>query len=171
VTLQNILVVVIGTTGLVWYYICLIGLGRAPLGAGATIPTFRQFMSLSLTTIGVSLATFVGMLLGVRSVEESTAQVAQMAATAAESAQQAQVGVAAAAELIRGANELQQVAQAALTTQLQWWAAGLYVVSLLLALAFWWRGGDNTDPAISNLGKSLLGLVGGALSIALNLPG
>jgi len=57
-----------------------------------------------------------------------------------------------------------------ITTNLQWVSAGLYVLSLLIALWFWYRHGDKTDPAVSNLGKTLLGLLGGALAIVLNLP-
>jgi hypothetical protein len=73
-TLQDALTIGLGVTGLSWYYVCLFGVGWKPPATGAASNAFRQFMSLSLTTIGVSLATFVGMLLGVRGASQSFQQ-------------------------------------------------------------------------------------------------
>ena len=149
-TLNNALVLIIGVVAIIWYYICLIGIGIHPLPIGTPADAFRQFMSLSLTSLGASMATFIGMLLGIRSISGTVRT--EVAATSTDTP------------------NLKQLAAGAFTTSLQWWAAALYVVSLLVALWFWYHTGDLTDPAISNLGKSLLGLFGGALSIALNLP-
>jgi len=150
-TLQAALTLAFGIAGLSWYYVSLFGIGWTPPAAGSPVSAFRQFMSLSVTTIGVSLATFVGMLLGVRSVSESVQQSAPVAAA------------------LDASPQLNWLVQGTWITSLQWWAAGLYVLSLLIAIWLWRRGGDATDPAVSNLAKSLLGLIGGALSIALNL--
>ena len=48
-------------------------------------------------------------------------------------------------------------------------AAYAYLGSLVLALLFWWGNGDACDPAVANLGQSFLGLVGGALTVMLNV--
>jgi hypothetical protein len=154
-TLLEVVVLIVGSAGLIWYYVSLFSLGLKPLDVGQTADGFRQFMSLSLTSIAVTLSTFVGMLLGVRTVSNVIKEEAQAASGAAAQAVTPQV---------------QQLASGALTTDIQWWAAAVYVLSILIALYFWYRNGDKTDPAVSNLGKSLLGLVAGALAIALNLP-
>jgi hypothetical protein len=101
-----------------------------------------------VTTIGVALATFVGMLLGVHEVTT-------------------RIGATLRSEL--SSIDSTSILTTPWTTDLQWWAAGLYVLSLAVALGLWWRGGDRTDPAVSNLGKSFLGLVGGVLSVIRNL--
>ena len=67
-TLNNALVLIIGVVAIIWYYICLIGIGIHPLPLGTPADGFRQFMSLSLTSLGASMATFIGMLLGIRSI-------------------------------------------------------------------------------------------------------
>jgi hypothetical protein len=150
-SLKNALLLAFGAIGLLWYYICLFVIGLQ-LSSDPSVANFREFMSLSITTIAVSLATFVGMLLGFRGVSE---------------------------QIQEGMREIQpdhkvarfaQIAQGTGGSRLQWIAAGLYALSLLLALYFWWHGGDKTDSAIVNLGKSLLGLIGGALSVLFNLP-
>jgi hypothetical protein len=146
--LQQWLVFVLGTVGIIWYYICLFGIGWNPPDPRPN--AFRDFMSLSLTTIAVSLATFVGALLGLKTVVQKTVA-AQAAATITAP------GVAKAFEHLE------------MTTTLQWIAASLYVVSLLLAIIMWRRNGNATDPAVSNLAKSLLGLIAGALSITFSI--
>jgi hypothetical protein len=161
-SMQSILVFFLGVVGLVWYYTCLISIGYWPLEPGETADAFRQFMSLSVTTIAVSLATFVGMLLGIRGVSEN----ARKGVKALRGVGEAH---AVAAQLSQASPILQGLLEGSLTTRLQWSAAGLYVLSLLIALGLWWHGGDATDPAVSNLAKSILGLIGGALSIVLNL--
>lgn len=153
-SLLEAIVLIVGASGLIWYYFSLFALGLKPLDPGQAAESFRQFMSLSVTSIGVTLATFVGMLLGVRSISNAVKEETQTVSETVSSA----------------APQVQQLASGALTTNLQWYAAGAYVLSIFIALYFWWRAGDKTDPAISNLGKSLLGLVAGALAIALNLP-
>jgi Na+/H+-translocating membrane pyrophosphatase len=144
---KDILVVLLAWAGLIWYYVSIFSLGRNPRDANQPQTTFQQFMSLSVTSIGVSLATYVGMLLGLQSVSET-------AKFSFESV----------------APEVRRIIEGTLVSNLQWCAAALYVVSLFCALYFWKRGGDKTDPAVSNLGKSLLGLIAGALAIALTPP-
>ncbi|MBI3866034.1 MAG: hypothetical protein HY290_29505 [Planctomycetia bacterium] len=157
IELRDALVMGFGLVGIIWYYVCLIVIGFQT-SKDQSVAGFRQFMSLSITTIGVALATFVGMLLGFRGVsDEINKGVTQVTAEVAD-------GKAAV-------KQLQDVAQTAKGSTWQWWASGLYAGSIGIALFCWWYRGDNSDPAIVNLGKSLLGLVAGALSILLNLPG
>src|SRR5262249_38695620 len=119
---------------------------------------FRQFMSLSLTTIGVALATFVGMLLGFQGIKGGVQQTAK------------EVEVQSTEHRPALLNRLQQLGEQTAGTSLQWAAVIVYLVSLPLAIYFWYLKGDGTDPAIINLGKSVLGLMAGALSVVLNLP-
>lgn len=144
-TIEN-LNFILGLLAIIWYYFCLIKIGTGSINQG-TNQAFYQFMTTSLTSLGTSLATYVGMLLGLQSTELKVDKNIS--------------DVVEAAEITRDYNLA--------TSDVQWAAAGLYVLSLLLAIFFWYRRGQNTDPAISNLGKSLLGLLAGALTIALNL--
>ncbi len=150
-TLKEALVLGLGGAGLLWYYLCLFSVGLKPTKRGQQPSGFRQFESLSITTISVSLATFVGSLLGLK---QRVDQVAAAAPSGASS----------------GSASILQFIPRLSIANLQWASAGLYVMSLLIAIAFWYRERDDTDPAISNLGKSLLGLVGGALAIVLGAP-
>jgi hypothetical protein len=152
-SLREFLTLAVGAIGLIWYYASLFSLGLNPLTSGQVPTAFRQFMSLSVTSIGVSLATFVGMLLGIQQVVGQINDAVNKAGV-----QLAPTNFQALAAINK------------LLTGLQWWAAGLYVLSLVIALGLWKRGGDATDPAVSNLGKSLLGLIGGVFAILLNLP-
>lgn len=138
--LRDTLAVILGVVAIAWYYVCLIATGSAPIPDGASADTFRGFMSLSMTTIGASLATFIGMLLGIHQTQTLRASASSGSST---------LGI---------------------TTKLQWASAALYVLSLLIALWFWYLHGNKTDPAVSNLGTTILGLFGGALAIVLNLP-
>ena len=149
-SLRDALVIGMGAVAIGWYYVCLYAIGSHPPDATTAQDTFRGFMSLSLTTIGASLATFVGMLLGIRSVAESVKPEASAQNPATP--------------------QIQRLAGGGLTSTLQWVAAGLYVLSLLIAIWYWYQFRAKADPAITNLGTTLLGLVGGALSIMLNLP-
>lgn len=158
-TLRDVIVFCVGTLGIAWYYICILVIGAKPLAGKAPGSSFRQFMSLSITTISVSLATYVGMILGLRSVSDEIQKGVARA--------NAMAGAATAAATAAAA-PLREAAQVANPNALQWGAAILYILSLVLALVLWWRGGDDTDPAISKLGQSLLGLIGGALSVLLN---
>jgi hypothetical protein len=135
----EVLVIALGAVGLAWYYLCLFSIGlkpKAPTGA------LRQFESLSVTTISVSLATFVGGLIGLSQ---------QDGGTVSPTVAAPQSGLVALLSI----------------QNLQWACVALYILSLVIALVFWFREKDNTDPVVSGLGKSLLGLVGGALAIAL----
>ncbi len=150
ISINDALVFLLGAVGLVWYYLCLFSVGLKPSGEQPS--NFRQFETLSITTISVSLATFVGSLLGLKT---AATQVIE------DNSQALQAPPPVAVSIFK------QFTSNLSVSDLQWACAGLYVLSLLLAIAFWARGRDKTDPAISNLGKSLLGLVGGALAIAL----
>lgn len=153
IDLQAFLLKSFGTIGICWYYLCLIVIGFK-LSNDASVEQFRQFMSLSITTISVALATFVGMLLGFRGVSETIQQ-------GIEQVPQAQR---------EGTSALALVAQVAQGTSMQWWASGAYALSIAIAIFCWWTMGDQSDPAIVNLAKSLLGLAAGALSVLLNVP-
>jgi hypothetical protein len=159
-TLRDMTLLVFGAVGVIWYYVCLIVIGAKLLDGAPQATNFREFMSVSITTIGVSLATFVGMLLGLRAVaEEVRAGVGRLQSSKG-------IDAGASAEVVR----LNEFSNSAAGSTLQWLAALLYIASLLIAIYFWYRHGNSTDPAITNLAKSLLGLIGGALSIVLNLP-
>jgi hypothetical protein len=143
---QETVAVLLGSVAIIWYYYCLfqIGLGAEDLNDKNEL---RSFMSLSITSIGAALATFVGGLLGMRQ--------------------------------LAGANQVNTVATSAPLSPavgadisaMQWAATILYILSLLVALWLWKRNNGGTmDPAVTNLGKTLLGLMGGALAIVLNAP-
>jgi hypothetical protein len=138
----NYLIAAIGSIAIGWYYICLFYLGFIhPQPDAAVSETFRQFMATSLETLSGTLATFVGMILGVQS---------------------------ASAE--RNANPLATVLQTRATpvTKLQAIAAIAYVLSLLTALFAWWYV-PVANPTVVALGKSVLGLIGGVLAVVLNV--
>ena len=159
-SLVDIIIVVVGSIGMLWYYVSLFALGLKPLAKDQPADGFRQFMSLSLTSIGTTLSTFVGMLLGVRAVSHSVQGEVATRAGSQGVTELASTATSHVGQLISGA----------ITSNIQWSAAAVYVLSLVIALVLWYRGGDQTDPAVSNLGKSLLGLVAGALTVVLNLP-
>lgn len=166
--LKDAIVMAFGILGMLWYYTCLIVIGFQTSKAPETA-LFRQFMSLSITTIGVALATFVGMLLGFRGVSDEIRKGVTQVTTTTAHADGTPAGLNPQAR--PGLQKLQEVVRAAEGSALQWWASGLYAFSIALALFCWWYRGDTvTDPAIVNLGKSLLGLVAGSLSVILSLP-
>lgn len=131
--LKDWLIVIAGLSGLVWYYLCLVDMGLHPTASGTQSGGYRQFQSLSVTTISVSLATYVGYIVGLPAPQPGTA------------------GSLAVSPL--------QVVSAA-----------MYVVSLALAVFFYARTKDQTEPAVTGLAKSLLGFVAGVFSISLNVP-
>jgi hypothetical protein len=137
------LIAFLGFTGIVWYYICLIYLGFIhPEPTPDVAAGFREFMATSISIMSGTLATYVGMILGVQ--------------TAAKEP---------------NANPVAAVLQRQKTpvTRLQGIAAIAYVASLLIALFAWWECFPRPDPTIEALGKSLLGLIGGALAVILNV--
>ena len=120
---QNKLLAAIGSLAITWYFfcICYIGLIAPPSPAdpnavtkiatsqNANQPiTLPQFMSMSITTLGATLATFVGMVLGF--------QQTKSAAPAA-------------------AGNPAPVTQLSIFQIIAAWA---YVASLILALVIWW---------------------------------
>jgi hypothetical protein len=165
VELRDALAMGFGALGMAWYFVCLLVIGFQT-SKDQSAAGFRQFMSLSITTIGVALATFVGMLLGFRGVaDEIKRSVTQVTVASPQNP------TAVTAQYHPAVQRLQEVVKTTQGTAMQWWASGLYALSIAIALFCWWYKGDNTDPAVVNLGKSLLGLVAGALSILLSLPG
>lgn len=143
--LRSGLISAVGTIGLLWYYLCVIDLGVRPTAKGDTASGFRQFQALSVTTISVSLATYVGYVVGI-----------PLNGDAGATALSAAAGVAGA--------------PLARVTMLQWLAAALYVLSLVLAIWFYAQKKDATEPAITGLAKSLLGFVAGVFALSLNVP-
>jgi hypothetical protein len=160
-SMQELLIRVIAVVGLAWYFICVFHLGLRPTPKDKQANGFRQFQALSVTTISVSLATFVGFVIGLKGKEHIPSSTPAGATTTniARAASQPDTGV------------ISKIVETASYADLQWWSAGLYVVSLILALWFYYRTQDNTEPAITGLAKSLLGFVAGVLSIALTVPG
>ena len=158
--IQTILIRAIAIVGLSWYYICVIQLGLKPTPKDTTPNGFRQFQALSVTTISVSLATFVGFVIGLKGTEHIPSSSTNLSAA----------GSAASAASASMTETAAKVASSASFGDLQWWSAGLYVLSLVLALWFYSRTQDSTEPAITGLAKSLLGFVAGVLSIALSGP-
>lgn len=142
-TFNSILIALLGGSAIVWYFLCLIYLGfiqpKAPAKADGG---FRPFMSLSVSTISGTLATYVGMVLGIQSAANKT-----------------------------GANPVAAILQSGLTplSYLQGIAAIAYVFSLLMALTAWWWNRANPDETIVALGRSFLGLIGGSLAVLLNV--
>jgi hypothetical protein len=118
-TLRNTITLAFGILGILWYYVCLIAIGMNLIDPAQGETTFRDFMSVSITTIGVSLATFVGMILGLRGVSEGIRE------------------TATATPAGKAADKMHALALISAGTTLQWVAAGLYVLSLFLALYFW----------------------------------
>jgi hypothetical protein len=108
-------------------------------------------MSVSVTTISSTLATFIGMAFGFQQVRAK--------AMAEEKVTKDKAAAEAAGRLIS-------------LTPWQTAAAVWYMLSLLLALAIWgwnqWHHGQ-CDPIIQGVGRSFLGIVGGALAVVLNV--
>jgi len=158
--LKDWVIFIAGCSGLAWYYLCLCDMGFHPTPQNQQAGGFRQFQSLSLTTISVSLATYVGYVVGLPS-QASSAAKASAAAVAA---------VAASAVPASSASAVAAGVVSATTTvsHLQTVSAAMYLLSLLFAVGFYWRSKDATEPAITGLARSLLGFVAGIFSISLN---
>jgi hypothetical protein len=165
---RNILIVAVGMLGLTWYYLCVIDLGMRPTPAGTQASGFRQFEALSITTISVSLATFVGYVVGIPL--QGIAAAPEAAAVASAGADAASAAASAASAAAGIAKTILSNSKPGRVTLLQWLAAVLYVISLILAVWFYSRTKDETEPAITGLAKSLLGFVAGVFSLSLNVP-
>lgn len=145
VTKPENLVKSIGVLAFVWYYasILYIGFVARPV-AGSPPDTLREFMSVSVTTLSTTLATFVGMAFGFQQVTAKA---------------EAGPDVAAAATVVK------------LVPLTPWQTAAVqwYLGSLVLTLLFWaWKRND-CDPVLQNTARSLLGLLGGALAVVLSV--
>jgi hypothetical protein len=145
-SLSQTLVIVLGGVGITWYYFCLLSVGLRPTSPGRAPTSFREFESLSIATISVSFATFVGGLLG------SKGAAAQAAGQPVDDAQFAVDGLGRLALWLSVDN-------------LQVACAVVYILSLLIAAFFWRKQRDAADPAITNLARSLLGFIAGAFAV------
>lgn len=152
-SLRDKLLTTIGTLAIFWYFasILLVGMSDLPGKDGADkdflTPAARQFMTVSITTISGTLATYLGLVLGFAQVREQQR----------EGAPPPPPGPA----LANVAPEI---------TRLQAVAAWAYVLSLVVALLLWLcRQEDRVDPVIINQGRSILGLFGGVLAVILNV--
>jgi hypothetical protein len=161
--LKDWLIFIAGSVGLLWYYLCIVDMGSHPTPKDQQAPGFRQFQSLSVTTISVSLATYVGYVVGLPSLSSNTAKTAAANATAA---------AASAGTFMPAASSplAPMISVAGTVNNLQLASAAMYVISLLLAVYFYWKTKDNTEPAVTGLARSLLGFVAGVFSISLNAP-
>jgi hypothetical protein len=62
------LLTIIGFVAIAWYYICIIYVGFWDPAPEDDSGGFRHFMTLSISTLSGTMATFVGMLLGLKAV-------------------------------------------------------------------------------------------------------
>jgi len=142
------LLIVIGALAISWYFVCIVYAGCTDVNGDAISKDMRQFMSVSITTISGTLATYLGMLLGFGSALRRGRDGEQPSEQTSEPA-------AAVPQISR----MQAVAAVA------------YVVSLVVALGIWLATDETKlDSAVLNLGRSILGLFGGVLAVILNVP-
>jgi hypothetical protein len=142
VTFTTLLIWILGGCAVGWYYICVIYLGFIhPHPAPDVNDGFRLFVETSVSTLSGTLATYVGMILGVQTAKSEPR-----------------------------ANPVAAILQSRTSplSRLQGLAAIAYVASLVMAVISWWMH-PKPDPAIEALAKSLLGLFGGALAVVLNV--
>jgi hypothetical protein len=140
-TFASLLITIIGVLAIGWYYLCLLYLAFLQPSATADDPTgFREFMALSVSTLSGTLATFVGMLLGVQTASSQTSE-----------------------------NKVTAFLAQTPISKLQMAAAIAYVVSLVIALVAWGWNQQGADTTIVALARSFLGLIGGALAVVLNV--
>jgi hypothetical protein len=66
---DNLPIALIGLIAIVWYCFCICAIGFNWTQALGTGLEFRQFMSLSISTLSGTLATFVGMVFGVHAIK------------------------------------------------------------------------------------------------------
>jgi hypothetical protein len=144
--LKDWLIVCVGSMGLLWYYLCIADLGFRPTQKDQTPTGFRQFQSLSVTTISVSLATYVGYVIGLPTASDI------------------------AAKAVAAGSSATAIASTGTVSNLQAGSAMLYVLSLVTAVYFYYKKKDETEPAITGLAKSLLGFFAGVFSVALTVP-
>jgi hypothetical protein len=192
---RTVVLVVLGVIAIGWYYYCLISIGRR--GRKDQPTGYQQLQSWSVTSISTTLATFVGLVLGLKGFAEETQRSKEAAAALQPSVVQIGKVVAAEPALLKEDQKLkgeapekvkqevkkvetqadevtsglQRLLNAANPSWFQWGAMILYILSLFIAIGFWGaREDDKVDPGISHLGRSLLGLLVGALSAALAVP-
>lgn len=153
--LRDKLLAVIGTLAILWYFVAIFCVGswkdaegEAAKRTGLRSAEMRQFMVISITTISGTLATYLGLILGITQVRD-----AQLRASGERGRQ--------AGATDDGPPQV---------SKLQVVAAWAYVASVVVALLLWAvRSEGEVDAVIVNLGRSCLGLFGGVLAVILNL--
>ncbi len=176
-TTREIVLVLMGGLALGWYFFCLIRIGRNP----NPNPLYdqRNFEETSVTTISTTLATIVGLVLGLQIVSQDAIatqdsasnlepQIAAIEKAVPDTAtDRSRVATDNAADVNA---KLAAIIEATRPSLFQWVAFGLYIVSLMLAVYFWYKppaGQASASPVITSLAKSLLGVFAGALSALL----
>lgn len=141
VSSPSTLLLFIGALAIAVYYGAILYAGIASIRAHGAAPVIPEFITLAVTTIGGTLATFLGMALGFKQVTTTATPASEHIAT------------------LLALSWPQTIAS---------WS---YVLSLVVALGFWAYCGfsSNTAGIIQNLSKSILGLFGGALAVVLNV--
>ena len=137
--MAQILLLVCGGIGIVWYVACILLLGFAP--HLVSDPQFYQFTTLSITTIGGALATYVGMIMGFTNANVTRRNGANPGTPTKISNVQVAAAIVYPTSLLL--------------------AMSIWIWHLVAK--------DKCDPAIIELAKSLLGLIVGALMVTLNV--
>lgn len=181
VTMREVALYVLGALGMAWYFLCLFRIGKFPTATDKN--GLRQFQEMSVTTISTILATFVGVVLGLQGisgktdttkkvVEEIRPPIAHMEKAAPGQPPPAAARVKEAVEKTDEATKrLDDLIRATTPSPVQWVVFFAYLLSLCVALYFWYYSPPNEDPnpVIVSLAKSLLGVIGGALTALLTL--
>jgi uncharacterized membrane protein len=136
----NTILVAIGGIAITIYYGAIIYAGILSVRSPNTEPEIPEFLSILITTVSGTLATFLGMALGFKQAHAATSSVQEVAKVLDLSWPQA---IAAWAYVV------------SLVVAVGFWA--------------YCRFSKNTALTIQNLAKSLLGLFGGALAVLLNV--
>jgi hypothetical protein len=145
-TLRDVLLVIIGTIAVGWYFVSIIYLAfghvRKPDEVDGRFLMSKEtsdFMALSVTTISGTLATYLGLVIGFRQLE--TTQASNTA-----------------------------LPESASISWLQAIAAYAYIASLLLALYLFVQDSNGSlHQTVKNLAISTLGILGGVMAVILNL--
>lgn len=133
--LKDWLIFIAGVTGLSWYYLCLWDMGRHPTPTGTQAGGFRQFQSLSVTTISVSLATYVGFVVGLTPPDSAAAGGAAVVSSSASYLQVASAllyvaSLALAVYFYSQSKDQTEPALAGLAKSLLGFVAGVFSISL-----------------------------------------
>jgi hypothetical protein len=136
----NTILVAIGAIAITIYYGAIIYAGILSVRSPNSEPEIPEFLSILITTVSGTLATFLGMALGFKQAHAAASSVPEVAKVLNLSLPQA---IAAWAYVV------------SLVVAVGFWA--------------YCRFSKNTALTIQTLAKSLLGLFGGALAVLLNV--